>query len=79
MAHNTIFLKKNMCCGKCVTTHYFLSHNTLFFQKKYSVADMDDALEAGVGLRSAHGMWKTGSEVQNDSSRAPLHWTSLTA
>jgi len=27
---NTIFLKKIMCCGKFVTTHYFLRHNTFF-------------------------------------------------
>jgi len=31
-----IIFKKILCCGKFVTTHYFLSHNsdnTLFFQK----------------------------------------------
>jgi len=30
---NTIFFEKIMCCGKFVTTHYVLSHNTLFFAK----------------------------------------------
>jgi len=32
MSATQYFLKK-MCCGKFVTTHYFLSHNTLFFSK----------------------------------------------
>ena len=44
VCHNTlffepqhiIFFQKILCCGKCVTTHYFLSHNTLFF-KRYCV------------------------------------------
>jgi len=37
---NTIFLKKIMCCGKFVTTHYFLSHNTLFFSKDIALCAM---------------------------------------
>ena len=35
---NTIFLEKIMCCGKFVTTHYFLSHmQHIIFFKKYCV------------------------------------------
>jgi len=39
LPEHIIFFKKIMCCGKFVTTHYFLSHYTLFFFKKYCVAD----------------------------------------
>jgi len=34
------FFKKILCCGKFVTTHYFLSHNTLFFQHIFVVRHM---------------------------------------
>jgi len=30
---NTICFEKIMCCGKFVTTHYYLSHNVIFFKK----------------------------------------------
>ena len=47
VCHNTlffepqhiIFFQKILCCGKCVTTHYFLSHNTLFFKRYCVVAE----------------------------------------
>ena len=30
--HNTLYFQNILCCGKFVTTHYFLSHNTLFLK-----------------------------------------------